>query len=378
MTSFVKNEHLAHAAFYTIFFLTAIFLISHHLYGEYPCDTRSHLNAIQLFMDGKSYIPHPLWHLSVYYISYITVEIKLAAILFTSFLMTGWVLIIHRILYHFFCESNQCTYNSYQLLMILTVIVLIGPAYFPLYNDYIYKGIGSPNVWHNATLFTVKPFALLTVFFSVLGLKYDNIKYYILAVVFFVVSMFAKPSFAIVFIPALVIYFILKKEYANKKLIFICLTLVIFLLIVGYQFISAYGSSDSKIIIDFLGVWSTKHPNVLFAIFTALFFPLMFLLLSYKISLKDDWIVFSWIMMIISIFYFATFAEEGPRYKAGNFGWGYQISLSILYIFSIISFMRIRKKVIYYKRYILYAILFYQWGIGVFYIGKILNGLHYG
>jgi len=378
MTDYFNGCRLTFGVYYLLIFLVSMFLISHQLLEGYPSDTTFHMRSVEQLFDGTLFVPYPLWHICVHYMSYVTINDKMAASLVTAIFITLWAYIIHGVLHYLLGEAHEDRVSTFKILSLVSVIFVIGPIYLPFFNEKIYFGQGSPNVWHNVTLFTVKPFALLTFFFTILVLKNNNIRnYFILSIIFLTLSMFAKPSFALVFIPALLVYYISRRKYTNITFIFVCTMLAIFMSIAYFQYLNMFGENQTKIIIDFLGVWSQFSPNVLISILLGLGFPSAFLMLNFRISMEDDWIYLAWLMTVISIILYAFLAEEGERYGHGNFGWSYLVSMSILYIFTIAKFAEIMSSLGRFKVLTLNSILLYQVGVGIFYLSKILNGRGY-
>ena len=84
-------------------FLIVIFLISHQLLiydlsngtsiGYYRSDLPSHIFYVEPFFDGEIYIPHPLWHILVHYMNYITLNAKFSAAIVSALLVLMWIYI---------------------------------------------------------------------------------------------------------------------------------------------------------------------------------------------------------------------------------------------------------------------------------------------
>jgi hypothetical protein len=363
--------------FYFIIFLIVVFLISHQLdnpgdYSSYASDIGSHIFFVEPFFEGKVYIPHPLWHIFVHYMNYITLDDKFSAAFVTALLVLLWLYIVQS-LYTFFVDQGK---QDIYLYAFLFIVFVIGPAYIPLISKFIITGTGGPNIWNNITLFTVKPFAILTVFFTILGLEKKHISYYIFGAVSLLISIFAKPSFVIAFLPALVLFMIIKKFYSKENLIYFSILSLISVSALAYQFLHTFGEGEGKsqIIISFLGVWSPATSNVFVSIILALLFPLLYFIFNLKDAKKNNYLVLTWIMTFVSIAYAAFLAESGPRFNHGNFFWSYMISLSLLYVFSLIDYF---KNMVHIKPFIklfLNIILSWQILVGLFYFIKIMIG----
>ncbi len=265
--------------------------------------------------------------------------------------------------------------HSYTLILITLSIIIIGPLCIPWYDKIIFLGQGSPNIWHNVTLWTVKPFALLSMIFIIKAIQTEKNLYYIFTVLTLVTSLFAKPSFAIMFLPALAIFTLIKKIKDKQFLIFYIILGTISVGILLYQFTHTFSNGDSKVIFDFLGVWSQSTQNIPISIVLALAFPMFFVLLESKI-IHDDYILLSWLQIFIGILFYAFFAQTGKYYAHGNFAWSYVLAMSLLYLFSIVIFFEIYKQLHIFKRYMLLSLLTIQVLIGLYYFVRILQGQH--
>jgi len=234
-------------------------------------------------------------------------------------------------------------------------------------------GQGSPNIWHNVTLWAVKPFALLSVIFIIKAIQTKKNLYYILTILALIASLFAKPSFAIIFLPALAIFALIKNLKDKQFIIFYIILGTLSIAVLLYQFTHTFNSGDSKVIFDFLGVWSQASQNISLSIILALAFPLLFLLLESKI-IHNDYILLSWLQIFIGIMFYAFFAQTGRFYSHGNFGWSYMIAMSLLYLFSIIKFFEIYNQLHVFKRYMLLLLLIIQVLTGIYYFVKVMQG----
>ena len=358
--------------FLVTIFLLISFLVYQQIYsGTYESDTEEHIIILYKYFYGAEpyYIAHPLWHYGVIITSWIFhISIEYAAILFSAIIVTSWVFLVY------YTVRMQLVFSSLYMPVIITfLIIMIGPLCIPWYNKIIYLGQGSPNIWHNVTLWAVKPFAIMSILFMFKAIYSKNNLYYFLTIITVVISLFAKPSFVIMFLPSLTIFVLVKKLYDRQFLIFYMLLVLMSVVVLFYQFLYTFHTGDSKVFIDLLGVWSRSSQNISISIVLALAFPLLFLLLESKI-IHDDYILFSWIQIIIGIFYYAVFAQTGKYYLHGNFGWSYVLAMSILYLFSIIKFFQMYNDIQKFKKYVLLLLLFMQVFIGFYYFIKILEG----
>jgi len=366
----MKWEQSIIAFFYLFVFLVAYYLTSLQLQSGVS-DVGSHLFFVEKIFNGEIYLPHPLWHLCVHYMKYVTFEEKSAAAMVTALFVVFWVYVVHAV-YRFWTGKEK---NDRWTLLFLAIIFVIGPAYLPTFSKFIIPGVGSPNIIHNTTLFAVKPFALLTVLFTILALEKKILSYYVVGAVSLLFSIFAKPSFVIAFLPALAFYILFKRLFNKETVIYFVLLSLMSVSVLGYQFMHTYGDeNDSKVIVDFLGVWSRYSPNVLISIMLGLMFPLVYTLLSIKNVKENNYIQLVWLITLVSIGYAAIFAESGPRYNHGNFFWSYMISLSLLYVVTIADYFKRMNHINRMSKIILNTVLIWQITVGVYYLVRFMEG----
>ena len=339
-------------------------------------DTRGHIGIIKLYMDGSYFLPHPLWHLGAYYMSKLLgVDLNIGASVLTAFLITIYAIIIYKVSQSL-DESND---NEAKWFLITFISLTIGPFFIKSFSPYIYIGPGSPSVWHNVTILVVQPFALLSVFFTIKFFTSRRFNYFILAFLVTIISIFAKPSYIMIFLPSLVIFVLLKKYFDKRHLQFAFAVILFSIAVLAYQFINQFsgeGNSES-IIFDFLGVWSLYTPNVAVSILLAIGLPLLITLFNYQIVKENEYIKFTWLLVLFSMILFSCFAQDGRHYSDGNFGWSWNISLSLIYIFTIIEYFKQYYSMRPIVRYSLLAIILYQVYIGWYFLIGMVGGVQY-
>ncbi len=359
---------------FTFIFILTVFLVHMQTVSieRYSSDTFPHIIFLYHFMyEPNYYIPHPLWHIVTFGISKLFfISVESAAAISSAFFVTLWTYLAY-----WFVKKSLLHYSTWQHTLITFSIITIGPLCLPWYNKLIFYSTGSPNIWHNVTLWTVKPFALMSVWCTLKAIETSKKTAYVFALIAVILSIFAKPSFIIMFLPALVIFSFIKKIYKDpvfQRYFFFLSSISILILL--YQYTHTFGAKEaSHIIIDLFGVWSLASQNVGISIFLGLAFPLLLTLFKTDI-LNDNTILLSWIMTFIGIAYYAIFAETGRFYSHGNFGWSYMLAMSLLYLFAIIKFFQIFSSLLFWKRYSLLILLIIQTSIGVEYLYKVLLG----
>ena len=351
-------------------FAIVSFLVYQQIYSGYSSDTVGHLAYLYMYFYGDDfYIPHPLWHYGVWYTAQLFhISVENAAIVFSASLVTFWALLVYQVV----CKTLKGF--SYPSRILITVSVLVvGPLCIPSYKANIMLGQGSPNLWHNVTLWIVKPLALMAMIFVIAALKKHKASLYVLAFFVTIVSIFAKPSFVVVFLPSLFVFAWLKNIHDRGFKIFLALVSFASASILLYQKYHLGEFQDSQVVFDFLGVWSLYSNNIAISLLLALAFPLILVAAVPKV-LEDDYILLSWLQVFFGIVLYACFAQTGHYYSHGNFGWSYMIALSFLYLFSIVQFFNRFSELPKYRSYPLLVLFLLQTAIGIYYLEKILEG----
>jgi len=334
---------------YTFFIF--IFFISFYLFynmslnwiyqtDSYLSDFPSHIrNTINIFQ-GELHFAYPVWHYLIYYSSIIfSLDFVMSSALISATVVTCYSIVIYLMTYYLL--YRQSLEHLLLPLLVTLILLIVGPLDFPDYNKYYILGQWSPNIWYSPTFVMLKPFALLSIFFIVKTLKHQSFKLLTFTIIVAILSIFSKPSFIVVFLPAVLIYYFLRSNYQNKRNTI--MILILFLSTVGsvfFQYSLLFSESSVSILVDICGVWSKYTTSILVSLVLGMAFPLAYLLLYPKKVYKCDYLLLSWIMAVISFFIAITFAESGERYMHGNFFWSYATSLNVLFIFSLILFIK--------------------------------------
>jgi len=324
-------------------------------YGGLWTDLGLHVDRILPIVNGEYFFPHPLFHYIVYFIQKISIILNVnwslldISIVFLSLLFVVIFDIIYRIAVYFHIDN----YTQFSLLLISLSLLFITPIYLPIFNTNLYLGQWGPNTWHSPTIFIIKPFTLICLFFMVKLSQgkewYNKSGILVLFSLFMALSAFAKPSFVISFAPATII-FLLVYYWKNFKLyfkIFILFLPTIAVLI--YQYIATYSNdiastADMKdeIIFTFFGVMKYYTPNFGISLILATAFPLFLFIIDLKNCLKNHYLMLSFFNVIIS-FTFASFLAEKFKFEQGAFLFGYILSLFLLFVFSLFHFLKFIK-----------------------------------
>lgn len=329
------------------FYIFYIQVFYYRFYNLPKTDLSDHIKLIELILKHEYHVPHAGFHYCTYLFSTLThisreysAIILLSLFVVISFLVTYWTLWVFL----------KGIYSDKFLMLITLFLHLVTPIFLPILNTTIYFGQGSPNFWYSPTFVMAKPFVLIIIMLVIPlidGFKKQTSYWRIvLSGTLLMISVFIKPNFAMIFIPALGVYILIKhvKEFGVYLKSFLIVLPAVFLL--GYQFYSTYYNSEIKIagtgdqiIFSFFGAWSVHSPSIPLSVLRALIFPLSIFFLEGRDLFKSNFLVFSWIMYFVAFLEFALLAEKKSFY-AQNFVNGYSFSLISLYIFSAIEFFK--------------------------------------
>jgi len=217
----------------------------------------------------------------------------------------------------------------------------------PSFNEFLYRGQGSPTIWHNPTYIAVKPAALLAILLSVSIIKKGKVKLFegVALAIIIGFSIILKPTFFQVFFPSIVVFLIYhwivnRDMQFIKNWFFIILPSLAFML---FQYFMLFGSSESEstIAFTFFWPWNETTPNVLISIILLLAFIIFVGIICRKEILSEkSAYVLPTIFLIVGLLEISFLTETGYRAYHGNMGWGYSLSAFIAWFFYLELFIR--------------------------------------
>ena len=293
--------------------------------------------------------------------------------------------------------KNGCI-STILVFLVLFVSMLFPFSYLGRYRAmgenflYRYKGIFSPNPFHNATYLAARPFAVIAFFLAIDILNdYENNdcwfrpKYVSFAIVLLIATM-TKPSFTLVLV--CVCGFIMLCRLFRSKLkglkafwqfgIMFIPTLLDLLYQYRGVFIGAAGE-EKGIGVGFLVAWKTATDNVVVSILFAIAFPLAVLLFQRTRLRENRNLLFSWQFYLTGILMLLFLYEKGFRMPDMNFAWSYMYGLFFLYVTSLIVLVqetRMRKQAVW-KLGLQWLVFAAHMICGIDYFRIVINGYFY-
>jgi hypothetical protein len=328
--------------FYRLFYFQAV--------QKLDSDFIAHINRIDPIISGEYYFPHSFFHYIVHYTTNLVsfflentnhVHLGFCIVILFIFLL---IEVVEKIIQKTCPKTNKVSAYLWSIAMLFPVAIYVQP-----FNENIYLGQWSPNTWHSPTMFMVKPLALISFYLviKIIGNRINNPfdRTPILCSFMLMISIWAKPSFAISFIPATVLFYFLFRKKDKIKVATIFLILIPGTVLLGYFYLKTYyftlsATSDMKdnIIIDLFGVTSLYTENVFISLLLAIAFPLSILLADYKKVLKNKYLILGWLNVVIAYGLSILFAEK-YKFDQAAFAFGYGVALFILFVFSTTYFI---------------------------------------
>ncbi len=291
-------------------------------------------------------------------------------------------MLIVRLLFTNFLKNHLSVAKQY----LVDVISIFSVFFFGiggfLTGGVLYLSVGSPNVWHNPTTILSRPIMLFAFYifikaFEQLKLGEKPIVLLTLFSALLVLSAYAKPSFAIVLVPAMGLYIAvyILKDFKNRLLnvgipLLLSVIPLIVVLIAQYLYVRANSSSIETSFGFAPGFGrdpSTSLP-LTFAVGAtlSLFIIIIYIFTSvgYKHVKEEGYYVISLVASLIGWFQAYFLYQTGV--SAGDYFWGYMLAVHLATIMSLYILIKYSKGIVLYMGLSIYAVQVVQ-GIRYFY-----------
>lgn len=214
-----------------------------------------------------------------------------------------------------------------------------------------YLGGYTGNPWHNPTILVIRPVALVTFWYYVEILEKNKKAHhnYLIAAGLLAFSSICKPSFMLVFMPAMTVYCIGEFVKCRTKECFFQYTRIAisFLPTMVIGIIQELGAISGKkgkgLGIEFLYVWKhfTEHWEL--SLLVSVAFPLVAYIWMIYLRKWDLKLTLSTIMLIISSLEYMFFYLSSDPFS-GDFSWGISISLFICFVTAVLCVLEFIEK----------------------------------
>lgn len=305
-------------------------------------DYYAHNWTAELMKAGDITIVYPLYHMVVMAVSIvfsISTYLSGAVVLAVSSLFTLWITekLICEIVYHDALTKNQL--NDFKILLCAILVNVVQP----IFTYSIRPGYSSINGYISPTQAFVKPLIIAVILLTyqyVCGEKTLKKQIGITVVLFF--SCLAKPVFAMAFIPAMGIYYLIDRvkelDFFHNPITFGKLVvnvlkdiwpLIINGVVILIQYVVSRNVTDqpvlsgidgtSSIAVGWMKAWSLCVSNVYVSIIFAYFAPIVFLVVNRKkLKYKTYWKM-TGIYALVPFLYISCLYQSGKQIGDLNF-----------------------------------------------------------
>lgn len=325
--------------------------------GRYTSDMSSYIGEIEGISSGYDF-PYPVMFWIAQFFSLFTTTNHAMAMTVTG--LNGLNFLVLKYYFDKFLLVDKGDVKGGCASTVMVFLVLFASMLFPLnylgkYYPlgeaflYRYKGIFSPNPFHNATYLAARPFAVIAFFLAIDILqdyesneRWFRSKYVSFAIVLLVATM-TKPSFTLVLVCVcgfIMLWRLLRSKLKGMKAFWqFGITFIPTLLDLLYQYRGVFteaAGEEKGIGVGFLVAWKTATDNIVASIFLAIAFPLAVLLFQRTWLRENRNLLFSWQFYLAGLLMLLFLYEKGYRLAHINFAWGYMYGLFFLYITSLI------------------------------------------
>ncbi len=301
-----------------------------------------------------SRLSYPLWHLAVSALYQLGMPIAWAAAAVCAFFKALTLLFTQRLLVaitHGKIREWAATLAAVAL-MVVTAISLP-----PWFNQFVYRGVGSPNVWHNPTQQAVTAAMLLCVpylahcwyeFERLLPQQGDKTmlpwRKVVMLAALLMASLACKPTFMQALLPAAFVMFLVELLRHKRQWRYFGQIVLAFLPAVGYfllQYLYYTGvvvefTSGVEFGVTLKTMWDAVRNTLMMSAF-----PFLVIACCYRRGMfKDRMLVLGLLMTLFSVLEAMAFRETGMRMGHGNFTWAANSSSFFLWVVATGIFLR--------------------------------------
>jgi hypothetical protein len=213
----------------------------------------------------------------------------------------------------------------------------------------IYLGQISATVWHNSTNIVAAPFALVAFWFFIRLLARPRAGAAALAGAAIVLSVLAKPNFAIALLPVagifLLIVLVKRQTEAAKSVSILCFTFVPAVAVLIMQYLIVFTSataarvSSGGLEINPFVVWEMFSGNLILSLVLSLSGILLGALVLIASRAMSTGARVSLMVLLLAVAQFALLSESvaSERFSHGNWFWGSHTALLVAFVWLIVD-----------------------------------------
>lgn len=221
-------------------------------------------------------------------------------------------------------------------------LVIVAPVIAPqlLGGNYYFGYIGLAN-YHNPTVHVLRPFAVVMFIFAMEVLRSPRHSFWLVLLSAGVTASatFLKPSYTITLFPAfglMVLYWLIKRRPIDWWLLIFGLGLPAILLLAP-QYVVTYLNGETDGGIAFMPLVAARMMSGYLPVkfLMSILFPTVIAAIFFQRARQDHELTLAWLSFLMGASQFYLLAELGSRATHGNFLWGAQITLVMLFVVTI-------------------------------------------
>jgi hypothetical protein len=308
--------------------------------GDYPLHIGFALDMIR----GKRTLPHPLFHACL--IALIGGDNPVAAPGVAAFMMAAAKAAQAYLTAVILCAARPLRPLALTLLCLALALAMPLPNWWKIDTDHWWKtdivlGQATPNVWHNPTGVFAVPFALALFVCSTRVLAEPGEKAAAWTGLAMVLSLLAKPSYALAFAPCLGFALLAAVGRAVRARRFgagtgarvLLLTFGPAAVVVLTQLVVL--TRDVSILLTRpFAIWELHSKNIPASVLLGVAFPLAVAVCYPRQVNRSLPLTLAWTTLGVAVASFALFAESFPRITHANWWWGLLYADQVLFVAS--------------------------------------------
>jgi hypothetical protein len=297
-------------------------------------DLSAHIALVSFKASHPLSLPEVGFELTVYWLAKLChLGYAQVGVLLLSTTMVVLAIMVSSVLEKYLNLKTNLNYFFTSLLLVVSSI------YYPFFNKFPYLGQWSPNPRHNPTILLMEPFALGALLLTIPMLQKHKVSTVVQVALLLVISMFYKPSFAMVYIPAAFIFLIFYKPRVTKNFVLMFFAVIPAILYFSWQYFS-FQHAGLTVAWSPFKMLTLYTPNPFISLTLAIAFPLSLLIFRFRNVLNNKYLLMAWLITLVGYMQSVLLAQGGDQLACANFAWGYLAGLFFLFVFSFVEFWR--------------------------------------
>ena len=340
------------------------------------------------FSTSESYYSHPGLQLLLYFVFWLLhkTSVSLWTLLIVEQVCSQ---VATALIIYFWVGKLPGRWGEWWRILAAVSLTIVAPIalFIPLDGRYYFGYIGLAN-YHNPTIHLLRPLALASFMLVINAFEHPtNPKWKVVLSAFLIIAAcLVKPNYGLSVLPAvmiLAVFYLWQKKKFDWRMLLGGLVIPGFLILAAQSVVVFFfsGTNTEGIVIRPFAVEQAFSPYLPAKFLLSILFPLIFLILNFRSSLKNPSLQLAWITFIAGASQMYFLAEQGNNFYYGNFRWSAQIALFLLFVASLRFFLQkvfIIGKFDFKKDLPIILIYLLDIAFGILYYVHCMTSPHYG